>query len=116
MGLLHHLFGGLHQALIELNDFPWDNSSAPNVQEYLDALHRYRPGVDSTPTLTQGWAAAKIFEKALDNVGATASPADVLAGLWSFKNETIGGLTPPLTFARGRFSLIHRVAAMKSTA
>ena len=69
--------------------------------EYLDALHKYLPGVASSPTLTQGWAAAKVFEKALSaTVGEPATAAQVLEGLWSFKNETIGGITPPLTFVR----------------
>src|SRR5439155_5573876 len=44
-------------AFIQLNDFPWDNSNNPGVVEYNNALHRYLPGTESSPTLTQGWAA-----------------------------------------------------------
>jgi branched-chain amino acid transport system substrate-binding protein len=88
-------------ALIQLNDFPWDNSSSPAVAEYNDALRRYLPGTESTPTLTQGWAAAEIFGKAATMMGDVVSKDKLLDALWSFKNETFGGLTPPLTFVQG---------------
>lgn len=29
----------------------------------------------------------------------------LLAGLWTFKNETLGGLTHPLTFTKGQNAL-----------
>jgi branched-chain amino acid transport system substrate-binding protein len=51
-----------------------------------------------------GWTAAKLFEAGV-RAGGTAGPvtvASVLAGLYTFKNETLGGLTAPLTFTVGQ--------------
>ncbi|MGQ0465303.1 MAG: hypothetical protein ACT4QG_08270 [Sporichthyaceae bacterium] len=49
------------------------------------------------------WSAGKLFEAAIAGLGAKASDgpidtADVLAGLGTIRNETLGGLAPPLTF------------------
>jgi branched-chain amino acid transport system substrate-binding protein len=35
-----------------------------------------------------------------------STPADVLRGLYTFKNETVGGLTPPLTYVKDKPSLV----------
>ena len=41
---------------------------------------------------------AKALEKALQGVPDTPTSADVFRGLWSFAGETLGGLSPPITF------------------
>lgn len=93
---------GMADALVQLNDFPWTVSGEPAVDEFRAAYRTYAPNDPLTPTASQGWASAKLFEKVAALVGTTPTSAQILAGLWSLRGDTIGGLTPPLTFTRGR--------------
>jgi branched-chain amino acid transport system substrate-binding protein len=92
---------GMSDALVQLNDFPWTVSNAA-VQEFRDAYKTYAPNDPLTPNASQGWASAIVFQHAAANVGAHPTSADILAGLWSMRGETFGGLTPPLTFIENK--------------
>ena len=92
---------GMSGALVQLNDFPWTVPGSA-VQEFRDAYKTYAPNDPLTPNASQGWASAVVFAAAAAHVGATPTSAQILAGLWSMRNATFGGLTPPLTFAKGR--------------
>ena len=61
-------------------------------------------GTSSAPagTAPTGWTAGKLFERATANVAGPITTQSVLEGLWSIKDETLGGLTQPLTFSQGR--------------
>jgi branched-chain amino acid transport system substrate-binding protein len=53
--------------------------------------------------LISGWAAGKLFEKALSHVADQARAGAVtteviLDGLWRIKNEKLDGLSSPITF------------------
>ena len=45
-----------------------------------------------------GWAAGKILERAACPTRRTADQRRPPPGLWSIKDDTLGGLTAPLTF------------------
>src|SRR3954469_18208973 len=92
---------GMSDALVQLNDFPWTVPGAA-VQEFRDAYKTYAPNDPLTPNASQGWASAIVFEHAAAHVSAHPTSAQILAGLWSMRNETFGGLTPPLTFVKGK--------------
>jgi len=89
----------LDGSVTSLLAFPWfARSGSPAVDEYVDALRRYAPdrlvtgnGVDS---LSQGWIAAKTFEKAAQHVSDNPTSQDILEGLWAMRGETLGGLLP----------------------
>ena len=93
---------GMADALVQLNDFPWTVSGNALVDEFRAAYKAYAPDDPLTPNASQGWAAAKLFEKAAAGIGSTPTAAQVLAGLWAMRGETLGGLAPPLTFTKGR--------------
>jgi hypothetical protein len=62
-----------------------------------------RPGVLGTHWghLRLGpWVGGKLFEAAAAKAKLTpdSTPEDVKKGLYALKNETLGGLAPPLTF------------------
>lgn len=83
--------------------FPWFlRSGSPALKEYGDAMAQY---VSSEPAAygTTGWVNGKLLEAALSH-GVSAKPTsmDVFKGLWAIKNETLGGLTPPITFSKGK--------------
>jgi branched-chain amino acid transport system substrate-binding protein len=46
--------------------------------------------------------AAKLFERAAAKLGENPTGEDVLRGLWSLRDDTLGGLTVPLTFREGQ--------------
>jgi branched-chain amino acid transport system substrate-binding protein len=47
----------------------------------------------------EGWVSGKLVERAAAALTADRpTSAQLLAGLWTVKNDTLGGLTSPLTF------------------
>jgi branched-chain amino acid transport system substrate-binding protein len=84
------------------------NDSIPAVKDFHDALDEYAPGVRDEDGFGVNqlypWAGGKLFEAAADaaKLTPTSTAADLKKGLYSLKNETLGGLAPPLTFTRGK--------------
>jgi len=49
------------------------------------------------------WAAGQLLAKAVaSHLGAQPTSQDILDGLWTVHSETLGGLTPPVTFVKGQ--------------
>jgi len=86
----------------------------PPTKDYFAALKKYAP--DYAPggkkfetggmlVALSAWQAGQAFAKAVENanVGASATVTrdDVVRGLSMFKNETLGGSNPPLTYSDG---------------
>jgi branched-chain amino acid transport system substrate-binding protein len=90
----------LDGTLLALPLAPWFQSSVPNVAEYRDAVARYLPGQTPTASGENGWAAAKLFEVAESRASDPTTSPGILNGLWSIKNETLGGLIPATTFTK----------------
>jgi branched-chain amino acid transport system substrate-binding protein len=84
------------------------DDSQPAVKEFLDALDEYAPGLRDSPQFTpptiNPWIGGKLFEAAATaaKIGPTSTAEDVKKGLYSLKDETLGGLAPPLTFTEGK--------------
>jgi branched-chain amino acid transport system substrate-binding protein len=84
------------------------DTSTPAIQEFQAALNKYAPGYTTSPQFNfiavGPWAGGKLFEAAAQaaNVGPNSTGADVKKGLYMLKNETLGGLAPPLTFTPGK--------------
>jgi branched-chain amino acid transport system substrate-binding protein len=89
------------------NANPFDSSS-PAVKEFQAAIQKYSPGLLGSAGYTQddfyAWTGGKLFEAAAKaaNIGPTSTPAELKAGLYALKNETLGGLAPPLTYTKGK--------------
>jgi branched-chain amino acid transport system substrate-binding protein len=86
---------------------PWMLTDNPGQQEYAAALARYAPGTETDGPSMIAWAAGKLFEAAIERLGpgarsAPLTTADIYTGLGKIKNETLGGLSPPLTFSPGQ--------------
>jgi branched-chain amino acid transport system substrate-binding protein len=82
--------------------FPWFQDNTPATQEYQAAVEQFGLAKEAGAASTAGWAAAKLFEKAAQNLPEPPTTEAILEGLWSLQNETLGGLVPPLTFTRDR--------------
>jgi branched-chain amino acid transport system substrate-binding protein len=73
------------------------------------ALTKYQPGVltdqNFGETVIQAWTAMSSFAAAVKAGGTSGSaltPAQVLDGLYTFNDQTLGGLAPGLTFKKGQ--------------
>ena len=86
---------------------PWFRTDTPGQKEYAYALNRYSPGFETDGPSMLAWAAGKLFQAAIERLGdgartAPITPASIFTGLGKIKNETLGGLSPPITFSPGQ--------------
>lgn len=99
----------------ESNDLPFfvDN---PAIKAMDTAVNKYYPGLVDKPNLWTGvsdetWASGLLLEDAVKagNLSAQATPssAEILRGLNSIKDDTLEGLSPPLTFTAGQPHPVH---------
>lgn len=89
-------------------DQPYFNTSSSGVQAMNAAVDKYYPGLRSNVNewseyALQTWTAGLLIEDAVKGSGigtsGTPSAATMLQGLNSIKNDTLGGMSPPLTFS-----------------
>lgn len=84
--------------------FPWFlTSGSPALQEYGDTMKRYAPSAGLQASTAQGWTSGKLFEKAVSTTikpGEAPTSDAVLRGLWAIHDETLGGLTSPISFVQ----------------
>jgi branched-chain amino acid transport system substrate-binding protein len=80
------------------NVFPSFQSGTPATDEYQRAMRTFGEGTALGEGPPLGWAAGKILERAGANLGEPPTSAALLQGLWSIKDETLGGLVAPVTF------------------
>jgi branched-chain amino acid transport system substrate-binding protein len=86
---------------------PWTERDTPGLQEFHRALARWAPQLPPDGASLFTWSGAKLFEAALGNVEAEArsgpvTPSLLMKGLGMIKNNTLGGLTGPITFSLGQ--------------
>ena len=81
--------------------FPWMSSSA-GASAYAQAVSTYDPGLVTSATTSEVWVAGLLVQRVSSFLTANPASADFLKGLWSLRNETLGGLAPPLTFSQGQ--------------
>jgi branched-chain amino acid transport system substrate-binding protein len=81
--------------------FPYFQTGTPATDEYRRVMTQYGGSVPLGSGSATGWAAAKLFEKAAAHLPEPPTSQALLDGLWSIKDDTLGGLTAqPLTFQR----------------
>jgi branched-chain amino acid transport system substrate-binding protein len=81
--------------------FPFNGSSSGVAKEYAAAMKRYAPDQISNPASASGYAAGVAFGAALAKVEGPVTSASLLQALYTFKNETFGGATIPLSYVKG---------------
>lgn len=70
--------------------------------DQVDAMDRYAPGAEKGDFGAAAWASGKLLEAAAARISDSPTPAELLVGLHALRNETLGGIVPPLTFPQGR--------------
>jgi branched-chain amino acid transport system substrate-binding protein len=84
------------------------DQSIPATRTFHTALSTYAPSVLSSNEYNEldanAWASAQVFALAAQRaqIGPDSTSADLLKGLYTFHGETVGGLTPPLTYKPGQ--------------
>jgi branched-chain amino acid transport system substrate-binding protein len=84
--------------------FPWTSKSDPARQAFATAMATYAPDAELDAFATSVWTSAVLFTRAVELAGpkAVITNEDVLRGLWSMHDETLNGLTYPLSFTEGQ--------------
>jgi branched-chain amino acid transport system substrate-binding protein len=88
---------------------PWTAVGVPGVRAMHDAIKRYAPDLQLAGGSTMGWSAGKLFEAGAAAAGGLGSPPTrerLIDGLYRLRGETNGGVSPPLTFERGKNKLV----------
>jgi branched-chain amino acid transport system substrate-binding protein len=96
--------------LAAANANPYD-TSLPTIKRMQNAVEQSFPGLvgsdEFTFDMVLPWSGDMLFEAAAKTGHLTpdSTPADVKKALYSLKNETLGGLTAPLTFTPGKSTI-----------
>ena len=94
----------------EFPDLPFF-AKTPATQAFDNAMDKYYPGVREDATRMNqedfmAWVSGRVLQGAIQAGGLTASAtpsaAEVTTGLESLRGDSVGGLTPPLTYPAGR--------------
>ena len=82
--------------------FPYFQSGTPATDEFQQALRTLGRGLQVGVGTAVGWTAGKLMERATTALTDPPTSQAILAGLWSVKGDTLGGLGPPLSFTENR--------------
>jgi branched-chain amino acid transport system substrate-binding protein len=94
-----------------VNDFsaPFFDTANPAMKAYRDAIDKYAPEISasasSSSTPLQAWVGGQAVLTAANKVNGPITSAALKAALYTFKDETLGGLSVPLTFDQSNPSL-----------
>jgi branched-chain amino acid transport system substrate-binding protein len=94
----------MDRLIIPSQQFPFIDNSLPEEKRFRSVLLQ-TVGLDQIfAAHAQGWNVADIFAKAAQSIApdATPSTALLLKGLYTFKSETLGGTSQPLTYVPGK--------------
>jgi branched-chain amino acid transport system substrate-binding protein len=87
-------------------DFPFVLNNTPATKEFHTVVAKYAPSLKNQPPTNVPWTAMQLFGAAVKGVGTAAVTTDSLEqALYAMKDETLGGLAPPLNFVKGQVSL-----------
>jgi branched-chain amino acid transport system substrate-binding protein len=87
-----------------VNDFtaPFFDMTNPAIKAYRDAIDKYAPDISKVAANTSSpllaWVAGQAVLTAANKVDGPITSAALTKALFTFKDETLGGLSVPLTF------------------
>ena len=104
----------LGNAYVSMNHFPWFMNDTPAVKYWQASIKKFNPGFTTGGAAAMGWSSGALLVAAAAGLSAeNPTTQQLLETLWTFKGQkwtTLGGLTPPLTFRRGRQPAASRTA------
>jgi hypothetical protein len=93
----------LQGAVSAIGTFPWAASTIAPAQAFRASMSQYAPGTILSWAQSAVWTSGLLLKAASAKLPATnPGSADILKGLWSIKDNNLGGAAPPLTFVQGQ--------------
>lgn len=92
---------GLDTLSMMVQTIPFQGVSTPAYNEFKAAMGKYGGDGDIGTGELIGWLSGKIFEEAV-KLGGGVSTAQILAGLYKFHKDNVGGLAAPITYLPGK--------------
>jgi branched-chain amino acid transport system substrate-binding protein len=88
---------------------PWFDTSLPAIKQMTAAIKKYQPTAPIASASVSAWASGMLFEAAYKAAGSPASPTsqEIINGLYKLRNETVGGLTAPLTYNKDKTNTVN---------
>jgi branched-chain amino acid transport system substrate-binding protein len=88
-------------------DFPFVANSTPAQQQFHTVLQKYAPSnLAGQPGTSVPWVAMQLFGDVVKAVGSgPVTSQSLIQALGTIKNDTLGGLAPPLSFTVGQVNL-----------
>lgn len=89
---------------------PFIDDSTPGTKAYQEMLAEYLPdiGGENGPLPMNSFIAVQLFKKAVELGGTEeVTSKSIIDGLYKMKDETLDGLTVPLTFTEGRPTIVN---------
>ena len=82
------------------SSFGRSDGNSPEAAEWREAYKRFAPDLPNPDSFSFTWVSGKMFEAAVKAGGGVTSK-QIVAGLHSLKNFTLGGLLPPQSWPPG---------------
>jgi branched-chain amino acid transport system substrate-binding protein len=87
--------------------FPWMDATTPAQAAYQQAVKQYAPSLAESGSSSAEWTAGMLATAAAQALTSAPTSSEFFQGLWAIKNNTLGGLAPPLTFnANGNATVV----------
>lgn len=105
---------GLSDHLLAVEpQIPFNVTNTPATKTMIAAFDKYKPTLRSNPNyngeVVEAWASGLLLTAAVEAAkpGAQVTSADILKGLDSMKGQTLGGISPPLTYHAGQPNTVN---------
>jgi branched-chain amino acid transport system substrate-binding protein len=89
-------------ALVPGGTFVPTTPGVPAIEKYRQVMATYAPTLGIAGVTSFSWAGGELLGLVGRNLSANPTSAELYEALWKVKNETLGGLTVPLTFSKGK--------------
>jgi len=103
-GLIEQLGSDVNGVFVQANAAAYETQKAPGITAFLNAMKA--SGVKGTPMYYNelGYIIATQFVWGLQRAGKNPTPQSLVAALNTMKNNSLGGLVPPITYPQMRYS------------
>ena len=88
----------LHGSLTAFRAFPYFQTGTPATDEFAGAMRTYGQNIPSGEGPAMGWVSGKLMEQVGPSLSEPPTSESILKGLWSLRNNDLGGTTLTLSF------------------
>lgn len=74
----------------------------PAIEQFRQIMATYAPSAGESGFGALAWAAGELFGVAAKDLSPNPTSAELYEALWKIKDNTLGGLSVPLTFTKGK--------------